>query len=199
MSVHRGKNAVCDGIISPEEYGNGITQKNESGLYSMNREQTELGVVPSDFWQESYVSLCGDFVYCAIRLVSGNLPLNPIATEVGACYCVTFSLGMSPGEHPALRSSVFSNTYYISSTDFSCVGFTGKRIARSIREISISSKPLSTFVESYVNNGIVTPDGNKWNATHYCENIAFSLESSGSTSTMIAEARFPLEDVLLSV
>ncbi len=194
--------AVCDGILSEGEYLSGVSFQEGSGLYLLsNGSYPASGKNLSGVKQDNYILLSDDTVYCALRLYmpAEHGSVAPIVKEFGTFYRISFSLGLTSGDHPALRGSLLTNTYYFSSEDFSCVGFTGERVARSVKEDSVFSRPLSSFSASYGENGITTSDGVLWNAEHYCNNTGFFLQTSRSGTTMIAEVKIPLEDVLLSV
>ena len=200
MEVAKGRSAIVDGIISGSEYGLSTVYRGEKGIYFLNnghyQKRTSSGVI-----QENFVLISGDCVYCALKL---NLPLDcgtisPLIRNGEACYRVSFSLGMSSGDHPVDKGSLLSNTYYFAADNFSCIGFTGERVARSTNESFVISKPLSSFSASYRDNGIVASDGSKWNAEFYCKNAAFSLQNTENGTILVAEVKVPLEDVLLSV
>lgn len=199
MSVYRSDKAVCDGTVSLDEYEKSTTFREGSGLYLLNNGSHSSQKIGSSVKQENFVLLSGDEIYCAIRLQLNSSMLGTIVNDNLTCYRVSFSIGLTPGDHPALRGSLLTNTYYFSSTDYSCVGFNGERKARSVKEKTSSSKPLSTYVPSYLDNGFVSSDGVKWNGAYYCENASFSVQKNGELSTVIFESRVPLEDALLSV
>lgn len=200
LKVHRGGPAACDGIISDHEYDGGAVYRDENGLFLfMNGKYFDGKLGSSSVRQENFVSLAGDEIFCALRLRLDRSMLGEIVKDGESCYRVSFSLGLTPGDHPVQRGSLLTNTYYFSTSDQSCIGFTGERKARSVMEESVASKPLSTYVPSYRENGYVMTDGTKWTANHYCQNAAFSLVESGSIATVIVEARIPLGDALLSV
>lgn len=200
MRVARPDSAVCDGVLSSEEYLHSVQFRKNAGLYLMsNTSDTASSDLSDEFCQENFVSLVGDLIYCGIRLSVKNEDLSPIVKSDVSCYRISVSLGLFSGDHPALLGSLLTNTYYFSSSDFSCVGFTGQRTARSVEERSSASKPMSTFVASQQNSGVTTSDGVKWNAGHYCEEAFLSLEKGTSITQIVAEFRIPVEDALLSV
>lgn len=199
-SLSRSTPATCDGRISSGEYGKGSTFDEGEGLFLLtNGSYNDLETNVSSAQQENFALLADDDIYIAFRLRCRSSTLGVIVKNQQSCYRVSVSLGLTPGEHPALRGSFLTNVYYFSSSDLSCVGFTGERKSRSLNEKSSFSKPLSSYVSSYSENGIVAADGTKWNAEQYCKNAAFSLNTEGDISTMIVEVRIPLEDALLSV
>ncbi len=201
MQATREGAASLDGKISDGEYGKGTSFQGEKGLYLLNASTYHKGKASSNLKQENYVLLSRNYVYCALRLIVPFECGNVSSTMQNGLqsYRVTFSLGLAMGEHPALKGSLLSNSYYFSADNFSCIGFTGERIARSVNESSIAAKPLSSFSASYRENGIVSADGTKWNADFYCKNSAFSLEVTENGTILVAEAKIPLEDLLLSV
>ncbi len=201
MKVSRASASVLDGKISEGEYGAGVSFTEGQGLWFLNDGVARTVNASFGATQESFVLLCDNYVYCGLRL---NLPTDGGTVSSSLrnglqCYRVAFSIGIADGDHPALRGSFLSNTYYFSADDDTCVGFSGERIARSVSDPSIATKPLSTFTEFYRENGVETADGVKWNADHYCKNAAFSLEKASSGTLLVAEVKIPLEDVLLSV
>lgn len=201
MKVFRGADAVLDGKISDGEYGEGTCFEENEGLYFMTDGLFRESSASARAMQESFALLSGNYVYCALRL---RLPLErgtvSSALRNGIqSYRVSFSLGLAEGDHPVYKGSLLTNTYYFSAEDCSCVAFSGERIARSTKETSVSSKPLSTFSGAYRQNGVVSSDGAKWDADFYCKNAVLSLEESASGSTLVAEVKIPVEDVLLSV
>lgn len=200
LKVHRIGPVACDGIISDHEYDGGVVYRDENGLFLfMNGKFFDGKLGSSSAFQENYVSLADDEIFCALRLRLDRSMLGEILKDGKPCYRVSFSLGLTPGDHPAHRGSLLTNTYYFSTSDQSCIGFCGERKARSVTEESVASKPLSTYVPSYRENGCVVKDGTKWTADHYCKNAAFSLVENGSVATVTVEVRIPLEDALLSV
>lgn len=200
LGVYRAPSVSIDGTVSPSEYGSGTSFLDGSGLYLLKSDAYSDAVRPSSATvQESYVALSGEYVYCALRLRSGDGAPIPLNKEFGPCYRVSISLSLSEGEHPALRGSALTNDYYFSAEDHTCISFYGDRIARSLTEKAVSAKPLSSMTEKYRENGLVTSDGVLWNAAQYCNNTCFSLENVGGVSTLTFEAKIPLEDVLLSV
>lgn len=201
MCLDRNSTPVCDGKILENEYQNGSVFTSESGLYLFNREACMKINQGSNIRQESFVSLSDGMVCCALRmsLPLADISLSPTDQSGVPSYKISFSLGLSSGNHPALRGSLLTNTYYFSAENFNCVGFTGERIARSIQDKSVVAKPLSSFSKAYRENGIVTSDGVCWNAEQYCKNAYFSLLRDSSQISVISEVQIPLEDVLLSV
>lgn len=201
MKVSRGRAAVLDGKITDGEYGEGVTFKENQGLCFLNDGVYQIAGSSVGATQENFVLLSGNYVYCGLRLTlpSERGTVSSALRNGIQCHRITFSIGIADGDHPALKGSLLSNTYYFSDDDDICVGFAGERIARSLREPSVVSKPLSTFTEIYVKNGIVSADGTKWNAEYYCKNAVLSLEETANGTILVAEVKIPLEDVLLSV
>ena len=200
MKVSRGVEAVLDGKILDGEYGEGVAFQEDRGLYFLTNGAYQKGNYSACATQENFVLLYDDYVYCGLRFV---LPLESgtVSSSIRngiQCYRVSFSLSLAAGEHPVHKGAFLSNTYYFSSEDDSCIGFTGERIARSVNEMSTASKPLSTFSELYRENGVVS-NGSVWNADFYCKNAAFSLEETSNGTLLVVEVKIPLEDVLLSV
>ena len=201
MKVSRGADAVPDGKISQGEYSESVFFEESEGLYFMTDGVCYKSNASARATQENFVLLCDNYVYCAVRLW---LPLecgtvSPALRNGIQSYRVSFSLSLAEGDHPVYKGSLLSNTYYFSAEDGSCIAFSGERIARSVNETSAVSKPLSTFTDSYRKNGVIASDGTKWDAEHYCKNAAFSIEEKPSGSILVAEAKIPVEDVLLSV
>ncbi len=200
MLVCRNGAVLCDGVISDGEYTNGATYKEGKGLFFLVDESYSplQGIAVQ---QENFISISHDMIYCALRLYVPCTfkTVSPAMHNESSCYCVSVSLGLTQGDHPALRGSLLTNTYYFSASDNSCIGFTGERVARSISESSVVSRPLSTFSRAYRENGLVLSDGTCWNAETYCENAAFSMQKNDLDTTVVVEVKIPLEDALLSV
>jgi len=199
MTVERKSAPACDGILSEGEYGIFTAFSENKGLYSLSNGKYDPQILISNGTVlESAVVLSGNMIFCALRF-SGDEDPVPIKKNGLDCFRVSFSLGLTPGDHPALRGSMLSNTYYFSASDFTCVGFIGERVARSVHQNSVATKPINSFSSAYAENGVVTSDGAQWNAARYLKSAAFSLKSGAQRAEMVAEVCIPLEDALLSV
>lgn len=196
------KKPVQDGAICEDEYSAPHISDGKSGLeitFSDGKVSAE-NAEKLKLKQETFINLDRDYIYCAIRLLVDTETVEGIYKKnLGQVYPVSFFIGLSPGEHPANRCSFWNNTYYFSAETKTCVGVSGERIARSVEEETVFSLRISNITDLYGENGYTAPDGVKWTADHYGENVGFSMKKENGLTHITAEIIIPIGDALLAV
>ncbi len=198
LKLSRSITPTIDGVISEGEYTATDWIYQGKGLCF-----TADGVVNNehlDAKQKNYVALYGSFLVLAME---AQLPRNLVNAYdyngSGPVYAVSFTLGLTPGNHPKLRASVWNQNYYFSAEDFDCAGVSGMRLVSSVEGPSRVALQLSTFRPSLSKNGFTDENGILWDGKRFSEYAAFSLVEKEDRVYAACEVMIPLEDALLSV